>query len=239
MLAVIFSYQQRRRHHRANLRAVGVRPTSTCCTRSPGGSCTCPRSATATAPKSKGPQPAFRRFAGGAPAADAGDRGLRAGGFPELIVAEKQACMAALVCPDRTGQQADESMQAEMRPRLRQFTEELAEYHHAAAQALVSAKEPDDAQADGPVGAEARAHYAAASDYYQLFIDSFPDDPALAEMGFSWPPAVSRPVTIGRRSPATSGSPTTFLNTASGPKRLPRDTCHQHLPAAEAVERAA
>ncbi|MCP5164151.1 MAG: outer membrane protein assembly factor BamD [Pseudomonadales bacterium] len=162
-----------------------------------------------------------------------------AGGFPELIVAEKQAYVAAFSVPGPYWQQADESMQAEMRPRLRQFTEELAEYHHAAAQALVSAKEPDDAQADGPVGAEARAHYAAASDYYQLFIDSFPDDPALAEMGFQL--ASSRLEAGDYRAAIASYEwvaydfPEYSQRAEAGYRAI---LAYQHLPAAEAVERA-
>ncbi|MCP5187571.1 MAG: tetratricopeptide repeat protein [Pseudomonadales bacterium] len=114
-----------------------------------------------------------------------------AGGFPDLIVAEKQRYVGLFGVSGPYWQQADESVQDELRPRLRQFIEELAEYHHAAAQALATAgpeagasDQQDSDRAEQPGDAQARTHYLAASDYYQLFINSFPDDPAVPEMGY-------------------------------------------------------
>jgi tetratricopeptide (TPR) repeat protein len=114
-----------------------------------------------------------------------------AGGFPDLIVEEKQRYVGLFGVAGPYWQQADENVQQELRPQLRQFIEELAEYHHAAAQALVAAgpeagasDERDSNGVEQPTGERARAHYLAASDYYQLFINSFPADPAVAEMGF-------------------------------------------------------
>jgi TolA-binding protein len=96
------------------------------------------------------------------------------GGFPELIVREKQDYIERFAVTGQYWQQRSEEARSEIRPHLQQFIEELASYYHAVAQA--------EAKKDGSA-ASAREHYLAAGSYYQLYIDSFPQDsrvPALA-----------------------------------------------------------
>jgi TolA-binding protein len=98
-----------------------------------------------------------------------------AGGFPELIVAEKAQYVTSFGIEGAYWQAGDEAVQAELQSHLREFTVELAEHHHATAQTLAAA---------GSETADTRQHYQNAAQYYQLYIDSFPQDPAVPDMAF-------------------------------------------------------
>ena len=66
---------------------------------------------------------------------------------------------------------SDADVQQEIVENLTVYIEELATHHHALAQA-----------AEAP--ADAAQNYRVAGDYYRLYIDSFPEDERVPEMGF-------------------------------------------------------
>lgn len=92
------------------------------------------------------------------------------GGFPQQVIQEKRQYVAAYGVSGSYWRLVSAQQRQEIRPRLQQFIPELAQYHHAAAQA----GEGEAAQQD----------YLAAADYYQLYIDSFPRDDRVPEVGF-------------------------------------------------------
>ncbi|MEM0954472.1 MAG: tetratricopeptide repeat protein [Pseudomonadota bacterium] len=89
-------------------------------------------------------------------------------GFPDQVLAEKGAYVAGYGVSSDYYLTAQPALRAEMRERLTQFIEELATYHHALA------------QADHRSG----VHYREAAHFYQLYIDSFPEDHRAPELGF-------------------------------------------------------
>lgn len=98
-----------------------------------------------------------------------------AGGFAELIVEEKQHYVELFSISGVYWEQSSEGIREAIRSRLQLYIEELARYNHALAQ---------QASADKKNPALAADHYRAAGSYYQLFIDSFPDDTRAPDMGF-------------------------------------------------------
>jgi TolA-binding protein len=98
-----------------------------------------------------------------------------AGGFAELVVQEKQVFLERFALESDYWQHSGETQRAENRTYLQQFMQELAQYHHALAQ--------QQAQPGGQP-ATATEHYLAAINYYQAFIESFPEDDRVATMGF-------------------------------------------------------
>lgn len=97
-----------------------------------------------------------------------------AGGFPDLIVDEKRAYVAAFAIQTPYWQASSERAQGEITPQLKLFIDELASYYHALAQASAAQDSVSDA----------RTHYLAAAGYYELYIESFPLDAQVPEMGF-------------------------------------------------------
>lgn len=95
-----------------------------------------------------------------------------AAGFEQLIVEAKQDYVQAFSVSGHYWQQSDEEAQQTMSVRLREYVPELARYHHALAQGA------------GKRSQEATEQYASAAHYYRLYLDSFPGDPAEAELGF-------------------------------------------------------
>jgi tetratricopeptide (TPR) repeat protein len=99
-----------------------------------------------------------------------------AGGFPDLIVEEKQHYVEAFGVQGEYWLTSTDEVQLVIQPKLQLFIDELASYYHALAQ--------DAAEKDGVESDEAVRNYLLAGDYYQLYIDSFPEDPRVPEMGF-------------------------------------------------------
>ena len=98
-----------------------------------------------------------------------------AGGFPVLVAQEKQFYLEQFALESDYWQRNGETGRTENRAYLQQFMEELANYHHALAQ--------QEAQPGGQRAA-ATEHYLAAINYYQSFIESFPEDDRVPAMGF-------------------------------------------------------
>ena len=98
-----------------------------------------------------------------------------AGGFPVLVAEQKRLYLQRFALDGEYWQGIGETGRAGIRRHLSLFMEELANYHHALAQ-----KEA------GPGGrpAVATEHYLAAINYYQSFIDNFPQDDRVPAMGF-------------------------------------------------------
>ena len=89
-------------------------------------------------------------------------------GFRDQIIVEKRDYVASYGVNGEYFMLADLSVQEEIVENLSLFIEELATYHHALAQS-----------GDQPI-----ENYGEAANYYQLYIDSFPDDARVPEMGF-------------------------------------------------------
>jgi len=96
----------------------------------------------------------------------------RDAGFERQIVGAKADYVRAFNVTGDYWRYAAQPARDDMAPHLRRFTDELAAHHHALAQAAV----PDS---DG-----AAEHYAEAARYYQLYLDSFPDDPEVPRLAF-------------------------------------------------------
>lgn len=97
------------------------------------------------------------------------------GGFTALMVQEKQLYLERFAFDGAYWQSSGETERAEIRAQLKQFTEELANHHHALAQ--------QESKPGGDPGV-ATEHYLAAISYYQLFVQSFPEDDRVPAMGF-------------------------------------------------------
>lgn len=91
-----------------------------------------------------------------------------AGGFPDAVVAAKASYVSVYAVGGDYWGLAGSAQRSAMRPRLQQYTDELARHHHALAQA--------------GEGEEARQQYLVAADYYTLYVDSFPRDARAPEM---------------------------------------------------------
>jgi TolA-binding protein len=90
-------------------------------------------------------------------------------GFRELIVQEKRDYVASYGVNGDYFLLSDAQVQEEIVENLTVFIEELATFYHALA------------QSDAGNAAE---NYRLAGDYYRLYIDSFPQDERVPEMGF-------------------------------------------------------
>ena len=98
-----------------------------------------------------------------------------AGGFTAMVAQEQQLYLERFATGGEYWQRIGETGLAGIREYLKQFTEQLANYHHVLAQ--------QEARPGGQLAA-AREHYLAAINYYQLYIESFPEDDRIARMGF-------------------------------------------------------
>jgi tetratricopeptide (TPR) repeat protein len=98
-----------------------------------------------------------------------------AGGFPQQIVEAKRHYVELFTVNGSYWQQSSSDVRDAMRPELKLFIGELANYYHALAQEARAL----DLQAESAV-----QHYRQAGEYYQLYINSFPLDPDVPEMGF-------------------------------------------------------
>jgi TolA-binding protein len=89
-------------------------------------------------------------------------------GFRDQIIIEKREYVAGYGVNGDYFMLSGATVQEEIATNLALFIEELATYHHALAQE----------------GEAAQENFRRAGDYYQLYIDSFPDDQRVPEMGF-------------------------------------------------------
>ncbi|MEH6581555.1 MAG: tetratricopeptide repeat protein [Halioglobus sp.] len=96
-------------------------------------------------------------------------------GFSDLLLEEKQDYVEAYAVSGEYWSVSGEAVQAEIRPTMKQFLDELASYYHALAQ------QREDESGDPEL---AQSDYRRAAVYYRLYIDSFPTDPGIPEKGF-------------------------------------------------------
>ncbi len=95
-----------------------------------------------------------------------------AGGFTEQIVTAKADYVAHFGVQGDYWQASDTAAREVMANYLKTYIEELATHHHALA------------QADNVKQSAAQNEFRTAATYYQLFLDSFPEDGAVARLGF-------------------------------------------------------
>jgi TolA-binding protein len=96
-----------------------------------------------------------------------------AGGFAELIIAEKQHYVESYGKGGEYWSAHSAAVREEITPKLKLFIGELATYHHALGQSGAPATSDSS-----------REHFLRAGDYYQMFVADFPDDPGVADMVF-------------------------------------------------------
>ncbi len=92
------------------------------------------------------------------------------GGFPAEVIEQKRAYVAAYPVAGPYWRMVGPSQRDRIRPALQQYIEELARHHHALAQ---------EENAEAP-----EVQYGEAARYYALYIDSFPRDERLPDLGF-------------------------------------------------------
>ncbi len=96
-----------------------------------------------------------------------------AGGFEDLIVSAKQDYVTVFAVQGEYWLGSDEQVQQSISAKLRVFIPELAGHYHALAQ---SSRKNDTALST--------QHYRTAAQYYELYLDSFPEDPQVAALTF-------------------------------------------------------
>jgi TolA-binding protein len=117
------------------------------------------------------------------------------GGFPDLIVAEKQHYVEAYGVDSDYWLNRSIYLQESIEPILKVFIEELATHYHALAQQIAAAaikksestpteSEMAEAVGESALPAQATEYYRLAADYYQLFIDSFAGDTRVPGLAF-------------------------------------------------------
>lgn len=104
-----------------------------------------------------------------------------AGGFPGLIVEEKKRYVELFGVTATYWRFSNPADKNTILPKLKIFIRELASYHHALAQDLSKKSEKSTNSKNAKL---AQQQYAEAGDYYQLFVDSFPTDDEVPDMGF-------------------------------------------------------
>lgn len=97
------------------------------------------------------------------------------GGFPPLVAQEKQLYLEQFSFNGSYWQTRDEVQRAGVRRYLQQFMQELANYNYVLAQQHAI---------PGGQSALAKEHYQAAENYFQSFIENFPEDDRVPLMGF-------------------------------------------------------
>ncbi len=124
-----------------------------------------------------------------------------AGNFPDDVRTQKAAYVQRYGIHSNYWAAADETQREQLRIELKSYLTELAQYHHAQAQTLSaqlaaaqkqpaaadkkSAPKDDGAAAQPRPTADAIRHaYAQAADYYQQYIDTFPQAPDVGNMVF-------------------------------------------------------
>ncbi len=110
-------------------------------------------------------------------------KSFEAGDFPAQVLVEKQNYVSNYGIASAYWAAKDEAVRAQIRPFLKQYLNELARHYHALAQTLRSGKAKNKAEAQqGRL--LATQHFTTAADYYQAYVDTFPQDPQVAEMTF-------------------------------------------------------
>lgn len=113
------------------------------------------------------------------------------GNFAEQVLEEKENYVERYGVKSQYWNVGGKDLQDQIKPYLSQYLKELAQYHHAMAQALLSKqkKQPKhkaskSSQLEKQLKAKTQQHFIRAGDYYQAFVDSFPQDNAVAEILF-------------------------------------------------------
>ena len=116
-----------------------------------------------------------------------------AGLFPDDVREQKQQFAQRYAVTSDYWQQAEQSTRVFVKTRLREYINELAEYYHhlAQSQQVVLAKQHNDNKTQREGGnkkavnqREVEQLFREAGDWYQRWIDSFPDEPDLAQSWF-------------------------------------------------------
>ena len=107
-------------------------------------------------------------------------------GFLDLIVVEKRDYVSSYGIAQEYWLNSAVEVQEEISDNLKLYIDELATHFHALAQAehLDAQSGLDAGGALAQLSPTAVQNYRIAADYYQLYIDSFSDDPRVPEMGF-------------------------------------------------------
>jgi tetratricopeptide (TPR) repeat protein len=108
------------------------------------------------------------------------------GHFPSLVLPAKEAFVRHYGVGSYYWQNKSVAVQEQLRPHLRTYLDELAKYQHAKAQGVkkeaASAKLTKSKRAE--LEQQANQHFLQAAQWYQEYINSFPQDKALVSMHF-------------------------------------------------------
>ncbi len=110
-------------------------------------------------------------------------KSFEAGDFPAQVLIEKENYVSTYGISSSYWAAHEESVHQQIQPFLKQYFNELARHYHALAQSHQSSKEKNKARAKQN-RALAKQYFGTAGDYYQAYVDTFPQDPLVAEMTF-------------------------------------------------------
>lgn len=111
------------------------------------------------------------------------------GNFPSEVLAEKGAYVKRFGIRGDYWACADEPAREALRPALKEYLGELAQYHHADAQRLKAALGKPQPKGEEPLSdadrkVAAQQAYRRAGDYYREYIDTFPQDADVGRIVF-------------------------------------------------------
>ena len=147
------------------------------------------------------------------------------GDFPTEVLKEKEDYVARYGIRSRFWADKTAAVHDQIRPFLRQYITELAQHYHADAQQLltIAGKQKKPAKALAHRN-QAKQQFSQAANYYQVFIDTFPNDKKVADMTFLMAEAYFE---SDQFEPAITAFETVAYH-------LPEDKNHEHKQAAEA-----
>lgn len=113
---------------------------------------------------------------------------FEAGNFTEQVREEKRNYVDRYGITSDYWSDGDEMVRGLIRPYLKQYLDELARHHHALAQTLITpGKKPgkrSNKKETARLKQQAKSHFMRAGDYYQAYVDTFPEDKNTPEMVF-------------------------------------------------------
>lgn len=120
---------------------------------------------------------------------------FEAGNFTEQVLAEKENYVNSYGIQGDYWQHADETLRAAIRPHLKEYLDELARHHHALAQGFAQQQEKLSKKLGKKRGNRAKKaalaakqkaerNFTLAGNYYQAYVDTFPQDKKVPEMLF-------------------------------------------------------
>ena len=114
------------------------------------------------------------------------------GNFSQQVLQEKENYVERYGINSSYWNNGSDELREQIKPHLKQYLKELAQYHHALAQSLVEQQGKLEKKSNKSshrktitkLTAQAQTHFIQAGDYYHAFVETFPADKQVAEMLF-------------------------------------------------------